>query len=174
MHVKFQIMRSIFLLMAFAVALLGTALAQSPTPSPEAESSKDIQFTAHDVAALLKATQDAETSPNVTVNAIGKDASDMPTYDPIAHFVGVDAKSGAAIIWIMKSPPKTPAAAQALRAAMELACMATGFAGPQWRTIYDQVAAWDAALPAGAPNPYKYRLALTVRIQAIVDSYAPH
>jgi hypothetical protein len=100
----------------------------------------------------LKATQDAETSPNVTINVTGKDGSDMPIYDPIVHFVDVDAKSGAATIWIMKSPPKTQVGAQALRAAMELACMATGFAGPQWKGVYDQVAAWDAALPANAPN----------------------
>lgn len=167
-------MKSIVLLMALSIALLNPALAQSPTASPAAESSKDIQFTAHDVATLLKATKDAATSPNVTIDIVGKDASDMPTYDPIVHFVGVVTKSGAATIWIMKSPPKTPAAAQSLRAAMELACMATGFAGPQWKAIYDQVAAWDTALPANAPNPYKYRLALTQRIQTIVDSYAPH
>jgi hypothetical protein len=161
-------------MVALGIALGAPAFAQSPTPSPGAQSSKDIQFTAHDVATLLKATHDAESSPNVTIDLVGKDASDMPTYDPIFHFAGVDAKSGAATIWIMKSPPKTPAGAQALRAAMELACMATGFAGPQWKGVYDQVAAWDGALPANAPNPYKYRLALTARIQAIIDSYTPH
>jgi hypothetical protein len=56
---------------------------------------------------------------------------------------------------------------------MELACMATGFAGPHWKAIYDEVAAADSAQPANAPNPYRYRLALTSRIQAIVDSYVP-
>ncbi len=167
-------MKSIVLLMALSITLITPALAQSATPTPAAESSKDVQFTAHDVAALLKATKDAETSPNVTIDVVGKDASDMPSYDPIIHFVGVDAKSGVATIWIMKSPPKTPAAAQSLQAAMELACMATGFAGPQWKAIYDQVPAWDAALPANAPNPYEHRLALTARIQAIIDSYTPH
>jgi hypothetical protein len=97
----------------------------------------------------------------------------MPAYGPIVHFVGIDAKPGAATIWIVHSPEKTPAAAQALRAAMELACMGTGFAGPTWKAIYDEVAALDAALPANSPNRYKYRLALTQRIQAIIDSYAP-
>jgi hypothetical protein len=169
-----QIMKSIVLLMALGIAFLAPALAQSPNPSPAAPSSTDIQFTAHDVATLLKATKDAETSPNITINVVGKDPSDMPIYDPIVHYVGVDAKSATATIWIMKSPPKTPTAAQALLAAMELACMATGFAGPQWKTIYGQVAAWDAALPGSTPNPYKYRLALTARIQAIIESYAPH
>ena len=167
-------MKLAVLMMALGIALLAPALAQSPTPSPAAPSATDIQFTAHDVATLLKATKDAETSPNITINVVSKDPSNMPTYDPVVHYAGVDAKSGAATIWIMKSPPKTPAAARALLAAMELACMATGFAGPQWKAIYDRVAAWDAALPGTPLNPYKYRLALTARIQAIVDSYAPH
>jgi hypothetical protein len=123
---------------------------------------------------LLKATKEAETSPNITVNVLEKDASDMPTYDATAHFAGVDPKSGAATIWLVKGAPKAPATAEALLSALELACMATGFAGPQWKAIYDQVAGLDAALPAGSPDPYKYRLALTARIRSIVDSYAPH
>jgi hypothetical protein len=80
---------------------------------------------------LLKATEDAQTSSKVTINIDSKAAWDMPVYDPIAHFVGVDATSGAATIWMLKSPPKTKDAADSLLAALELACMATGFAGPQ-------------------------------------------
>ncbi|MBV9719749.1 MAG: hypothetical protein JOZ77_10540 [Candidatus Eremiobacteraeota bacterium] len=167
-------MRFSALVLAFGIGVATPALAQSPSASPGAPSAGDIQFTAQDVATLLKATKDAEASPNITINVVGKAVMDMPTYDPIVHFVGIDAKSGAATIWIMKSPPKTPTSAHALRAAMELACMATGFAGPTWKGIYDQVAALDATLPASPPNPYKYRLALTQRIAAIVDSYAPH
>jgi hypothetical protein len=162
------------LLLAFCAALGAPAVAQSPNAQPTTRSAEDIQFTAHDVATLLKATQDAEASPNITIKIVGKPATDMPAYDPIVHFVGIDAKSGAATIWIMKSPAKTPAAAQALRAAMELACMATGFAGPAWKTMYDQVVTWDTALPADSSNPYKYRLALTQRIESILDTYAPH
>ncbi len=160
--------------MLLGVALLAPARAQSPAPSPAVASPQEIQFTNHDVAALLRATQDAESSPNITIDVTGKDASEMPPYDPVAHFVGVDATSGAATIWMLKSAPKTQASALSLRAAVELACMATGFAGPLWKSIYTQAAGWDAALPPNAPNPYKYRLALTTRIQAIVDTYTPH
>jgi hypothetical protein len=166
-------MKSLALLAALCIVLPATALAQSPAPAATDQASGEIQFTAHDVAALLKATKDAETSPNITINILGKDASEMPAYDPTVHFAGIDAK-GAANIWMMKSPPKTEASAQALLAAMELACMATGYAGPQWKAIYDKVAGMDAALPANAPNPYTYRLALTKRIQSIIDSYKPH
>jgi hypothetical protein len=129
-----------------------------------------IAFTAHDVADLLKATQDAQTSPKITLNLLAKDASEMPAYDPIAHFAGIDA-SGAGIIWASRTYPKTQDGAWALRSALELACMATGFAGPKWKQIYDQLAAADAALPAGSPNPYQNRLGLTAQVRKIFESY---
>ncbi|MBV9333690.1 MAG: hypothetical protein JO146_06760 [Candidatus Eremiobacteraeota bacterium] len=178
-------MKSIASLIAlFAFSVLPALAQSSPAPAPSttpiaspspAASPKpvsvDVHFTARDLAALLKATQDAQTSSNVTININSKEAWDMPVYDPIVHFAGVDASSGAATIWILKSPPKTKDAADSLLAALELACMATGFAGPQWKSIYDSLAAADAALPAGAPNPYVYRLTLTRRIQTIIDKY---
>ncbi|HEX3672356.1 MAG TPA: hypothetical protein VHT92_11695 [Candidatus Cybelea sp.] len=171
-------MKPIVILLALSFAFQVPALAQSPIASPRPVASPgaaalQVQFTAHEVAALLKAVKDAEASPDVTINVAGKDAAEMPAYDPLVHFAGLDGK-GAATIWMSRTlQPKTKAAAYALFAAMELACMATGFAGPHWKAIYDQVAAADSAQPANAPNPYQYRLALTSRIQAIVDSYVP-
>ncbi|HMF27643.1 MAG TPA: hypothetical protein VKE42_02665 [Candidatus Cybelea sp.] len=179
-------MKSIASLIALFAFSAVPALAQSspapspaaPSPSPTASSapasspgSVDVHFNARDLAALLKATQDVQTSSKITINVDSKDAWDMPVYDPIVHFVGVDASSGAATIWIMKSPPKTKDASDSLLGALELACMATGFAGPQWKSIYDRLAAADATLPSGAPNPYVYRLTLTHRIQKIIDNY---
>jgi hypothetical protein len=145
--------------------------ATSPAPT---SSSNEVQFTGHDVATLLKATQDADTSPNITLRLLAKNPSEMPAYDPVAHFAGIDAASKAALIWMVQPyPSKTGDGAWALRSAMELACMATGFAGPRWKQIYDQLASQDAALPADAPNPYLNRLALTVRVRKIVESYLP-
>ena len=166
-------MRFVALLITLSYAFAAPALAQSTANPSGTSSPADIQFTAHDIATLLKATKDADTSPNIDIKVLGKDPSEMPAYDPIVHFAGVDGTSGVVTIWIVKSAPKTPSSAKAFLAAMELACMATGFAGPQWKAIYDQLAALDAALPPNDPNPYKYRLALTARIQTIVDSYAP-
>jgi hypothetical protein len=161
---------------ALAQSSPAPAPAVSPVASPAASAasapvSVDVHFTARDLATLLKATQDVQSDPKVTINVNSKEAWDMPVYDPIVHFAGVDASSGAATIWIVKSPPKTKDAADSLLAALELACMATGFAGPQWKSIYDSLAAADAALPAGAANPYVYRLTLTRRLQAIIDKY---
>jgi len=170
-------MKSVASLIALLAFPALPALAQSsPSPSPAAATaptpgSVDVAFSARDLAILLKATQDAQTSPNITINVNSKDAWDMPVYDPIVHFVAVDPSSGAATIWMLKSPPKTKDAADSLLAALELACMATGFAGPQWKSIYDRLAAMDAALPPGVPNPYAYRLTLTRRIQRVIDNY---
>lgn len=163
-----------------AFAQTASSSGPSPMPSPTASAapvappvpgSVDVHFTAGDLGALLKATQDAQASPKITINVNGKAAWEMPVYDPIVHFVGVDASNGAATIWMLKSPPKTKDAADSLLGALELACMATGFAGPQWKSIYDRLAAMDAALPSSAPNPYVYRLTLTHRIQKIIDNY---
>ena len=165
-------MRVILLLLALAVGASGTGFAQSTNSAPAAKSDV-IQFTAHDVAALLKAVQDADTSPKISIKVLGKTSSEMPAYDPLVHFADSDATSGAATVWMLSSITKTEAAARAFRAALELACMSTGFAGPLWKSIYDQVAAADAALPPNSPNPFQNRLALTQRIQSIVDSYTP-
>jgi len=178
-------MKSVALLVALfsfsavpAVAQITTTPAPSASPaaspSPGTASSPgtvNVHFTAGDLATLLKATQDVQTSPKITINIDSKEAWDMPVYDPIAHFVGVDASNGAATIWMLKSPPKNKDATDSLLAAVELACMATGFAGPQWKAIYDRLAAMDAALPSGVSNRYVYRLTLTRRIQRIIDTY---
>lgn len=145
--------------------------ATSPAPT---SNSNEVEFTGHDVATLLKATQEADTSPNITLRLLSKSPSEMPAYDPIAHFAGIDAASKAGLIWMVHPyPAKTGDGAWALRSALELACMATGFAGPHWKQIYDQLAAQDAAQPADAPNPYLNRLAVTVRVRKIVESYLP-
>lgn len=163
---KHTFMWPIVLSLALSLTFQGQAPAQSatsvpaasPSPSGPARSSSDIQFTAHDLAALLTATQSAEKSPDITINVVGKDALDMPTYDPIVHFVGVDTKD-AATIWMMKSPPKTQSSARALLAAMELACMATGFAGSNWKAITIRSRRWMSRsrrdrpirMPTGSP-----------------------
>ncbi len=158
-------------ILAFAATALAGQVGAQTAPSPAAsQSAADIKFTSQDVAALLKAMQDAQTSPKFRIEVIGKDPSQMPSYDPIVHYAGIDAGTGAAVIWLVHSAPKTKEGATAFLSAMELACMDTGFAGPHWKAIYDKVAASDAALPAEVANRYQGRLQLTARIQGIIDA----
>lgn len=163
-------MRQLLVLLALSFAFSAPADAQSPTP-PASLPANQVQVSAQDVAMLLKAVRDAQTSSGITINVVPKESTEMPSYDAIAHFAGLDAKPASATIWLVKSPAKTETSAKALLAALELACMATGFAGPQWKGVYDKVAAMDATLPSGSPNPYANRLALTRQIQAIIDDH---
>ena len=167
-------MRALPILAAFlAVACTCGAQAQSVTPSPPPNAQKDVQFTARDVAQLLKATEDAETSPAITISVVGKPASEMPAYDSLVHYAGIDPATHNPTIWMLDKIPKDAASAKALRAAMELACMESGFAGSQWKTVYNKVAQADANLPPGEANRYFNRLKLTAEIQSIADSYVP-
>jgi hypothetical protein len=144
------------------------------SPAPQAPDANQITFSAHDVATLIRATEDAEKSPKITLQLRAKGPAEMPAYDPVAHFAGIDPASKEALIWMVQPyPAKTADGAWALRSALELACMATGFAGPQWKAIYDRLAAEDAALPADTPNPYKNRLSLTAQVRKIFESYLP-
>lgn len=166
-------MKALPVLAAFVVfALPGAAYAQTAAPSASPNAQTQVHFTAHDVAQLLKAVQDAESSPAITISVIAKPASGMPAYDSIEHYAGIDATTHNPTIWMLSTISKDAASAKALAAAMELACMDSGFAGAQWKAVYDRVTQADANLPAGEANPYLNRLRLTTEIQSIVDSYA--
>ncbi|HEY3676216.1 MAG TPA: hypothetical protein VGK84_09515 [Candidatus Tumulicola sp.] len=90
----------------------------APAPAP-ASSADEVQFTSQDVATLLKATEDANTSPNITLALVAKSASEMPAYDPIAHFAGIDPASKEATIWVVQPIPKNNDGVWALRSAVE-------------------------------------------------------
>jgi len=120
---------SFLFLLLLGICVPAAALAQSSTPAPTAQPGA-IEFTNHDLATLLKAVKDADTSPKIRIDVVGKAPSEMPDYDPIVHFAEGDASTAVATIWVMKAAPHTTTAANAFAAAMELACMSTGFAGP--------------------------------------------
>ncbi|HEY1429250.1 MAG TPA: hypothetical protein VGF18_06730 [Candidatus Tumulicola sp.] len=122
----------------------------STAASAPQQSAATVQVSGADIVTLLKAVEASEKSPDIKITIGVKAAAEMPAYDPLVHFAGVDPKTNAATIWLSTPIQKTPATANALHASMELACMATGFAGPKWKSIYDSVASQDAALPAGA------------------------
>ena len=123
---------------------------------------------------LLKAVDSIDTSPDILLDITGKPANEMPAYDPVVHYAGSDPKNPKhATLWMSRSITTSPTDEQKnmFRAAEELAVMDTGLAGPKWKAIYDYVAGLDAKLPAGAPDPYRARHALTAQIQKIYDSY---
>jgi hypothetical protein len=95
-------------------------------------------------------------------------AAQMPSYDPIAHYVGLTSgQPHSASIWLLESASQ-PDMGPALFGALALACMDTGFAGAKWKAIYDTVAAADAALPSTVVDRYRNRHLLLQKIQAVL------
>ena len=134
----------------------------------------EISFNGPELAALLKAVESIDTSPDILLDITGKPAGEMPPYDPLVHYAGSDPKNPKhATLWMSRSLSATPTDADrnTFRAAEELAVMDTGLAGPKWKAVYDYVAGLDAKQPAGAADPYRARHALTAQIQRIFDSY---
>jgi hypothetical protein len=150
------------------VAVLAAALLL-----PSAGSAADVSFSGHDIADLLMAVHNVDTSDNILLNVMSKAPADMPIYDPFAHYAGLvpSGKPGEATLWLVKNiDMKNRAAGPAFRAAMELACMDTGDAGSKWKAIYDAAAAADANLSASQADRYFNRHMLTTAIQTAVDN----
>ena len=125
-------------------------------------------FTKAQIAALLKAVVDADKSPKITIDVSGKSAQDMPAYDPIVHYAGLDPATQHPQIWLLTNGPRSEEAVTAFNSAMMLAVMDSGFAGAAWKAYYDRLAAEDAALPPGSKNPYLNRLMFTVQIHCLI------
>ncbi|HET9392976.1 MAG TPA: hypothetical protein VFO29_05610 [Candidatus Rubrimentiphilum sp.] len=135
------------------------------------QQSGEVSFTGPEAAALLRATQSVETSPDITINIVSKSAAEMPAYDAVVHYAGLNpTKPTEATIWLLSGLKASQETSNQLQAATELACMDTGFAGPKWKAAYDYVAGLDAKLPPEVSDRYRNRHMLTGRIQQIIDS----
>jgi hypothetical protein len=162
-------MRSKYLLLGLLVLFPSVVLAQEIDAR-----AGNVTFGGPEAVVLLKAVDSIDTSPDITINIVGKDPGEMPKFDPFFHYAGLDPKNAKrAIIWMSHAVPDKPTAdiANQLRAAEELACMDTGFAGPKWKAVYDYLASLDAKLPPDARDPYRARHDLTTQIQKIIDSH---
>jgi hypothetical protein len=125
-----------------------------------------------DVAQLYKALAEIETSDKILLNISSKPASEMPSYDPIAHYVGPipNGKPHEAALFVSESfDGKNLQHDRALHAALELAVMDSGMAGPKWKQIYDVATAADTKLPPDVPDRYKNRHLVTKVVQDVVD-----
>lgn len=86
-------------------------------------------------------------------------SSQMPAYDPVAHYAGI--QNGAPLVIVCSPLPNNKTSVKrAIGDAMALAVMDDGEAGPLWKNMYDDAAKTDAGLPPDAPDPYLHRHAL--------------
>lgn len=157
-----MISRLVGLVLFASFCLVGAGVATSAT----------IDFNGPDIARLLRAVDSIDASPDIQLHISIKSASEMPTYDPLAYYVGLvpSGNPHEAALWMLGgADPKGVELQRALRAALELSAMDTGLAGPKWKQIYDDTAAADARLAPSEADRYLNRHAVTAAVQAIYD-----
>lgn len=163
-----SLIRSSGLAAALLILVAVRALGADATPAPGAAPTAPPPPTHDQVVQLLNAVA-YELTPNsgkIVVDVI--DASKMPVYDPLAHYMGMpDGKTPT--VQVAGHPNATDAAVQrALSRAFSLAVMDDGEAGSYWKDLYDKSSAKDATLPSAAPDPYRYRHELADVADAIM------
>jgi hypothetical protein len=139
---------------------------------PTAASATDLSFSGPDIAQLLQAVEASEKSPDIHLTINLAAAKDMPAYDAVVHYAGLNpgGKPNEATIMVAQPmDPKSDAFATGFTTALRLACMDTGFAGPKWKAIYDMAAAADAKLNPSEPDRYYNRHLITSAIQTEID-----
>ncbi|HEX5275097.1 MAG TPA: hypothetical protein VFW34_07465 [Candidatus Rubrimentiphilum sp.] len=120
-----------------------------------------VTITTGDVRRLFEALRAALKPDDKTIPIIVsvKKASEMPSYDPQYHYLGIsqDAKGARQMrVWLNKDLSAKDST-NAIAAAFFLAITDGGYAGPAFKTLYDVFDKEDAQLPANAPDPFLNR-----------------
>lgn len=162
---------AVALVLAFSPAVRAQS-SPSPTATPASIQIQGVTVTMADIAQLVAAMHQA-LQPNETTVPIlidGKTSTQMPSYDPVAHYVGIQEQGGkkVMVIWL-NAGDKGDAFRDAKAGAFALAISDGGYAGPAFKQLYDVYAAQDAQLPANAPDPYLNRHKLASALVHVVN-----
>lgn len=163
---------------AFIVAVVifccsaAQAQAPAPTATPASIQIQGVTVTMADIAQLVAAMHQA-LQPNdttVPIVIVGKKPAEMPSYDPVAHYVGIQEQGGkkVMVIWV-NSGAKGDTLRAAKAGALALAISDGGYAGPAFKQLYDVYSAQDAQLPANAPDPYLNRHKLASALVHVIN-----
>lgn len=146
--------------------ILGGAASGAQHPANTALASRTlvvdgVSFEAADVAKLLGGVKAAfsPTDHSVHIALSLKPAGDMPAYDPQWHYVGAQRlPDGTPSIdgWVLATLPQDQLTS-AFEAIALLGLADSGYAGPNWKALYDRFAAEDAALGPTATDPFVNR-----------------
>jgi hypothetical protein len=168
-----SLIRSSGLATALLLLLALRALGADVSPAPSAMPTMPPAPTNEQVVKFLDAMV-YESKPNsgkIVIDVI--DASKMPAYDPLAHYLGMPDGKTPTIQMVGHTSASDADAQKALSRAFSLAVMDDGEAGPYWKQLYDMTAAKDATLPSAAPDPYRYRHELADVADAILAANTP-
>jgi hypothetical protein len=165
-----SLIRSIGLATTLVLLLALRALGADVTPAPSAMPTAPPPPTNDQIVQFLKAFA-YELTPNsgkIVIDVI--DATKMPAFDPLAHYMGMPDRKTPTIQLAGHPSANDVDVQRALSRAFSLAVMADGEAGQYWKDFYDKSSAWDASLPSAATDPYKYRHELADLADAIIAS----
>lgn len=136
------------------------AFASDATPSPSVSAAPaPEQFNRVDVVTLMAVVLEELKQNQGSILLETRPASAMPVWDPLVYYVGVGAdrqQPFRPVVWTV-AETKSKGYEHALLRAYVMAVMDTGEAGPKFKRAYDVAAGADQALPAAAPDPYRYR-----------------
>ncbi|HYK52315.1 MAG TPA: hypothetical protein VEV38_02175 [Candidatus Eremiobacteraceae bacterium] len=163
---------SAFGLAALLVGFVGRAFGADATPAPS-PSPTPVSPTRDQILTFVEA-MDYELTPDagkIVVNVV--DASKMPSYDPLTHYLGMAGGKTPTVEAAGHPSASDDDIKESIARAFALAVMDDGEAGPYWKDLYDKAAAKDAALPSSAPDPYRYRHELADVAEAIMANAPP-
>ncbi len=146
----------------FSLAILVAISSYSSAPAAaDSVQIEGVTITPNDVQQLLAALHTA-LQPNdntIPIHVSVKKPSEMPSYDPQSHYAGTGKDSNGArtfLVWI-NGGLKGKDMQDAIMSAFVLAVTDGGYAGPDFKKLYDVFAQEDAQLPAAAPDPLSNR-----------------
>jgi hypothetical protein len=137
-----------------------SALCADPTPAPTVSTAPAAeQFDRVDVVTLMAVVLEELKQYQGSILLETRPASGMPAWDPLVFYAGVGVSRQQPfrpVVWTV-AETKSKGYEHALLRAYVMAVMDTGEAGPKFKRAYDAAAGADQALPAAAPDPYRYR-----------------
>lgn len=134
-----------------------------------------VTITNAEIRQLLTALHTALKPNDSTIPIIVslKAPSEMPSYDPQWHYVGIQEQQNgrikAMIVWV-NSGLKGADQQTAIASSFLLALADGGYGGTAFKQLYDIYAAQDAQLPTNAPDPYLNRHRFAAALAKMVQS----
>ena len=124
------------------------------------------------LALVRLATGTWPKTANAHVVYFAKAPNEMPPFDPIVFYEGVDPGLPS-VAWIQENRNDfSTDHSRRLHDALILAAMDTGAAGPNWKRVYDDLKAKDQA-QRNPSDPYHYRHAFLATVDAKVAALTP-
>jgi hypothetical protein len=156
------------------VVIISAVFSRALPAHADATQIEGVTVTSTDITQLQTALHTALRPNDSTIPIMVslKPPSDMPLYDPVWHYVGIQQQNEspkAMVVWI-NSNLKGQELQNAIASSFLLALADGGYGGTAFKQLYDIYAAKDAQLPANAPDPFLNRRKFAAALANIAKS----